>query len=165
MTTDSLPGASLLHCLYWLRTQFLEPGGPGFVQTGRGRLWTPAPVPRAVTQPRAGFRVPSISHSLAIAERSVLSMCGAGTAVPGAQGPCHTMWTGASPLSCRHPRGRSSSPPGSLALSTGQAGSGPRPGRLGPHLVLSREWTPKAPTHSRGVLPSNSVRVPITLLF
>lgn len=83
--------------------------------------------------------------------------------VPGAQGLVTPHGRGPPPCPVGAPEAAPPSPPGSLALSTGQAGSGPRPGRLGPQLVPPGEWTPEAPTHSRGVLPSNSVRVSITL--
>lgn len=163
MTRDSLPGASLLHCL-----TAQDPA------SGARRTWVCAdgarpplgahPAPLAVTQPRVGFRAPSISHSLAITEVCAQQVWGWDSCARGLGTLSHHVG-GVSPSSCRHRRGCSSSPPGSPALSTGQAGSGPRPGHLGPHLAPPGEWTPKAPTHSRGVLPSNSVRVPITLLF
>ena len=92
--------------------------------------------------------------------RSGFSRCGAG-----AQGLVTPQGQGPPPHPVGAPEATPPSPPGSLALSTGQAGSGPRLGRLGPQLVPPREWTPEAPTHSRGVLPSNSMRVSITLFF
>lgn len=43
------------------------------------------------------------------------------------------------------------SPPGSPALNTGQAGSGPRPGRLGPSPASPREWAAGSSSPCPGV--------------
>lgn len=104
-----------------------------------------------------------LSHSLAIAEVCTQQVWG-WRLCPEPR-TCHTAWTGPPPRPVGAPEAAPPSPPGSLALSTGQSGSGPWPGRLGPHLVPPGEWTPEAPIHPRGAVPSNSVRVSIILFF
>ena len=80
MTTDSLSGASLLHCLYCSGPSFWSPEDLGLCRRGEAASGRPLLLPVLLPSPGLGSECPP-SLTLWPLLRSVLSRCGAGTAV------------------------------------------------------------------------------------
>lgn len=108
--TDRLPGALLPPRSSLFRTWFLEPKRLGFVPTPQGCPPGSVPAPVFLALPPAKDAGHPLCFTLWASLRSVLSRCGTGRAVSCVQGPCHTTWMEATPLSCQRPRGHSAGP-------------------------------------------------------